>query len=50
VLTAVDGIAKKHQNFDEEMASNMAAHDRFEYRITKLEGKESFVRDEETGK
>ena len=46
VLTAVDGIAKKHKDFDEEMASNQVAHDRYEVRISHLEGKETVVRDE----
>lgn len=37
ILTAVDGIAKKHQDFETELAANLGAHDRFETRITKLE-------------
>lgn len=28
VLTVVDGIAKKHQTFEVELASNQGAHDR----------------------
>jgi len=38
VLTAVDGLAKKVENVETEQASNLAAHDRFEGRISKLEG------------
>ncbi len=30
VLTAVDGLAKKFDNFSAEMAANQAAHDRYE--------------------
>jgi hypothetical protein len=37
ILAAVDGIAKKHQDFEAELAANLGAHDRFEERITKLE-------------
>lgn len=37
ILAAVDGIAKKHQDFEAELAANLGAHDRFEARITKLE-------------
>lgn len=37
ILAAVDGIAKKHQDFEVELAANLGAHDRFETRITKLE-------------
>ena len=44
ILTAVDGIASKHQSFEVEMAANLGAHDRLgkkidghEVRIKKLE-------------
>lgn len=37
ILTGVDGLAKKVDNFQSEMVANVAAHDRFEERITKLE-------------
>ncbi len=37
ILTAVDGIAKKHQDFETELAANLGAHDRFETRIARLE-------------
>jgi peptidoglycan hydrolase CwlO-like protein len=49
ILTAVDNLTKIVTDFQAEMASNQAAHDRFEYRISKLESKESIVRDEEAG-
>ena len=44
VLTAVDGIAKKHKNFETEMVSNQAAHDRFEKRIQGLERKQGITK------
>jgi hypothetical protein len=47
VLNAVDGLAKHVKDFKVEMVSNQAAHDRFETRITKLEGSGMIVRDEE---
>jgi hypothetical protein len=47
VLNAVDGLAKHVKDFRIEMASNQAAHDRFETRISKLEEKGMIVRDEE---
>lgn len=44
ILTAVDGIAHKHQNFEVELAANQGAHDRLgkkidghEIRLKKLE-------------
>ena len=44
ILTAVDGVAHKHQNFEVEMAANQGAHDRLskkidghEIRLKKLE-------------
>jgi len=37
ILTAVDGIAKKHKDFETELVANQGAHDRFEGRIKKLE-------------
>lgn len=44
ILTAVDGIAHKHQSFEVEMAANLGAHDRLgkkivdhEVRLKKLE-------------
>lgn len=39
ILTAVDGIAKKHKDFDTELAANQGAHDRFEARLNGLERK-----------
>lgn len=45
ILTSVDGIAKKHEDFKTELASNQGAHDRMsdkinnhEIRINKLSG------------
>ena len=35
VLTAVDGIAKNFQKFDQELMANVGAHDRFEKKFTK---------------
>ncbi|MBI2459132.1 MAG: hypothetical protein HYV53_01095 [Parcubacteria group bacterium] len=35
ILTAVDGVAKKHQNFEVEMAANVGAHERFEKKFIK---------------
>jgi len=37
VLTAMDAIVKKLDNIEHAFVSNMAAHDRFENRITRLE-------------
>ena len=37
ILTAVDGIARKHQEFEVELISNQVAHDRFKTRIKQLE-------------
>lgn len=37
ILTSVDGIAKKHKDFETELAANQGAHDRFETRIKNLE-------------
>lgn len=39
LLGAVEGLATQHKNFDLEMVSNQAAHDRFEERIKGLEKK-----------
>ncbi len=36
ILTAVDGIAKKHETFEQELAANIGAHDWFQADITKL--------------
>lgn len=36
ILTTVDGIAKKHETFEQELAANIGAHDRFQADITKL--------------
>ncbi|MFH0892018.1 MAG: hypothetical protein V1867_04525 [Candidatus Falkowbacteria bacterium] len=36
ILTAVDGIAKKHRDFEEELTSNQAAHDRFQSDMIKI--------------
>ena len=38
VLTVVDGIAQSHKDHEVEHVANLAAHDRFEERISKLEG------------
>lgn len=37
ILQAIDGLAKKLDNVQIELASNIVAHDRFETRITHLE-------------
>ena len=37
ILTAVDGIAKKHQDFETELAANQGAHDRFEEKFIKTD-------------
>ncbi|MFA5318658.1 MAG: hypothetical protein WC323_04300 [Patescibacteria group bacterium] len=37
IITAVDGLAKKTEKVQDEQTANIAAHDRFEGRITKLE-------------
>jgi len=37
ILAAVDGIAKKHEDFETELTANQGSHDRFESRIKKLE-------------
>ena len=37
LLTGMDGLAKEHKEQRSEFVSNIAAHDRFESRITKLE-------------
>lgn len=37
LLDAVEGVATRHKNFELEMTSNQAAHDRFEERIKNLE-------------
>ncbi len=39
VLTAIDGIAHKHQDFETEMAANVGAHDRFEKKFTETNGR-----------
>ncbi len=36
VLNAIDGLAKKFDNFHAELAANQAAHDRFDKTITDL--------------
>jgi len=33
ILTSVDGIAKKHEDFETELTANQGSHDRFESRI-----------------
>lgn len=50
LITAVDNLTKIVTDFRIEMASNQAAHDRFKYRISKLEGKEMVLRDEDEDK
>lgn len=37
VLTAVDGIAKNFQKFDQELVANQGAHDRFEETFAKTD-------------
>ena len=39
MLTAVDGLAKKFDNFSAEMAANQAAHDRYDQSISELKSK-----------
>lgn len=39
ILTAVDGIAHKHQRFEVEMAANLGAHDRLEKKFTETNGR-----------
>ena len=39
VLTAIDGLAKSVKDMKEEQVFNIAAHDRFEERITRVEKK-----------
>ena len=39
VLTAVDGLAKKFDNFSAEMAANQAAHDRYEEALATLKSR-----------
>lgn len=39
ILAAVDGIAHKHKNFETEMTANIGAHDRFENKFTKTNGR-----------
>jgi peptidoglycan hydrolase CwlO-like protein len=36
MINSVDGLAKKINDFHAEMASNQAAHDRFENRFTRI--------------
>ena len=36
VLSAVDGIAKKFETFDQELAANQGAHDRFDKNFSAL--------------
>lgn len=35
ILNSVDGIAKKHQDFEVELTANQGAHDRFEETFAK---------------
>lgn len=37
ILSAIDGLAKNVKDMKEEQAFNMATHDRFEERISKVE-------------
>ena len=39
ILSAVDGIAKKHKDFETELAANLGAHDRFDEKFTKTNGR-----------
>ena len=43
VLGAVDGLAKKFDNFSAEMAANRAAHERFEEAIDSLKNRVSVL-------
>ena len=43
ILTSVDGIAKKRNDFETETVSNQAAHDRFEKRIEGLEKRQGMT-------
>lgn len=43
ILTAVDGIAKQHNDFKTELVANQGAHDRFEERIKGLEKKQGIT-------
>jgi len=43
VLAAVDGIAKKHKDFETELAANQGAHDRFKERLKGLEKKQGIT-------
>ncbi|MFH1427108.1 MAG: hypothetical protein ABIG60_01090 [Patescibacteria group bacterium] len=36
LVTAVDGIAKKHDNFEKELISNQGAHDKFQENINSI--------------
>ncbi|MEA3464087.1 MAG: hypothetical protein U9R14_03370 [Patescibacteria group bacterium] len=37
ILTAVDGIAKQHEDFKAELTANQGAHDRFEEKFIKTD-------------
>jgi len=37
ILTAIDGVVKDNQDIKIEQTANIAAHDRFETRITRVE-------------
>jgi len=39
ILSAIDGLAKEVKDMKEEQVFNIAAHDRFEERITRVEKK-----------
>ena len=39
ILTAIDGIAKKHNDFETELVSNQGAYDRFEKKFAKTDKK-----------
>ena len=39
ILTAIDGLARNMNNVNADRVANMAAHDRFETRITVIEKK-----------
>ncbi len=39
ILSAIDGLARNMNNVNSDRAANMAAHDRFEGRITVIEKK-----------
>lgn len=45
ILTAVDGIAKNFQKFDQELVANQGAHDRFEETFAKTDKRIEVIED-----